>query len=451
MKKSSSLPTQFKQQIQQLLGAEATTYFNSLDEEEVSSIRIHPLHAYSPEIDTAIIPWEEHGRYLSERPVFAHDPAWHGGMYYVQESSSMLTGYICKNLFHSPIVALDLCAAPGGKSTHLLDVLPHESLLVSNEIISKRNQILAENIQRWGNGYNIITKGESHEFASLEQFFDLVVIDAPCSGEGLFRRQAEAIEEWSEENVRICTERQENILNNILHSIKTGGYLCYSTCTYELSENEGQVQKLLDTGLFELIKIDIKDFSGLREGYIPGTVRCWSHLVKGSGFYISLLKKVAHTSESLQIRKKRLWNWKSSRKIPNPLEHFVQITQKYTLYQSGEFLRAFPQKYQYELSSIAENVSITNFGINLGKLNKEIFTPAHALIYSTLLHPDIPKYTSDDKTLALDFLRRKEIPVLKILKNGWAVFQWKNIPLGWIKQNAQRVNNYYPLNWMLRK
>lgn len=450
MKKNISLPPSFVHNIQELLGEEASEYLDSLEKEEVSSIRLHPEHNFQPEIDSQITPWESNGRYLSERPIFALDPAWHGGMYYVQESSSMLTGYVCQKLFQTPIVALDLCAAPGGKSTHLLSILPKESLLVSNEIIPKRNQILVENIQKWGNSYNIVTKGEAHEFAALEQTFDLIVVDAPCSGEGLFRKQPEAISEWSEENVRICTERQEFILNNIHDSLKTGGYLCYSTCTYEVSENEGQIQKLLDTGLYELIKIDIKNFAGLRDGFISGTVRCWPHVVKGSGFFIALLKKIAHSSQEILSKKKRHWNWKSIKSLPLPLQNFVQLPSNHYVFQSGDYFRAFPKKYQYELSAIAEHVAVSNFGVDLGKLNKDVFTPAHALIYSSLLNEKNAIYSTEDKELALDYLRRKDIPIQTHLPNGWAVFQWKNIRLGWIKQNAQRVNNYYPTTWMLR-
>lgn len=452
MKKAPELPQAYKNNIQTLLGEQQSyEYFKSLEQEEVTSVRYHPHRSYRLEQISDNIQWEASGNYLSERPVFALDPAWHAGAYYVQESSSMLTGYVCKQILgETPVKVLDFCAAPGGKTTHLLSILPKESLLVSNEIIPKRNHILVENVERWGNSYNIVTKGEAEDFAALEQFFDIVVVDAPCSGEGLFRRQPEAIHEWSEENVKTCSARQEHILSHIHNCIKTGGYLCYSTCTFEPSENEEQVTKLLQSGLYELIYLTANSLHGVREGHIPGTLRCWPHLVKGSGFFIALLKKIAHSSAEISPKKRKHWNWTTIKKIEPSVLKFVTTDKNHLIYQSGDYLKIFPKKYHYDLSYIAEHIPVTHFGIDAGQLKKGIFTPSQGLVHSDFLQGDVPFYDTEVLHLALDYLRRKDVPINSNVPNGWAVFRWKGLNLGWVKQNQQRVNNYYPAHLMLR-
>lgn len=451
MKKNFILPLDFIKNIQFLLGESSTEYFESLQQEEITSIRYHPKHKERLDKDLETIPWEPNGQYLSNRPNFALDPSWHAGIYYVQESSSMLTGFVCKNLFNSPIKALDLCAAPGGKTTHLQSVLPKDSLLISNELIPKRNQTLVENSQKWGYSHHIITKGSAEDFKSLETYFDLVVVDAPCSGEGLFRKHPEAMEEWSEENVKTCAFRQTKILHDIISSIKIGGYLCYSTCTFQKSENEDQITNLLNTGLFELVEIDAKGLTGVQDGFIKGTLRCWPHLVKGSGFFIALLKKIAHSPTQNSFSKNRHWNWQTIKKIDPAVEKILQIDSSLQLYQSGEYLKIFPKKYHYDLLNIAENIPITHCGIDAGYLRKGLFFPSYHLIYTGLIHPRIPIWNTEDKEIALDYLRKKDIQVNEDFPNGWAIISWNGISLGWFKKAQNRINNYYPTHWMLRK
>jgi len=452
MKKSAALPDSFKEKLTSWLGNDAATFIAALSEEETSSVRLHPWKPLlSPFQGSTIIPWESQGRYLSERPVFALDPAWHAGAYYVQESSSMLTGHVCRQILKDqPARILDLCAAPGGKSTHLLSIMPEGSLLVSNEILPKRNTILTENIQRWGHPACIVTKGDAGDFAALEQFFDLIVVDAPCSGEGLFRKQPEAVQEWSPENVALCARRQKDILRQIHPALKTGGYLCYSTCTFEPPENEQQVQQLLETGLYELIPLSAKELPGVEEGQIKGTLRCWPHRVKGSGFFIALLKKVAHSSDEHSASpQRRHWNWTLIKKTDPAIAPFLQADTHLALSQSGEFLRIFPKHLYYDLGLIAHHVSVTHFGIDAGQLRKGIFTPAHGLTHSRLISENIPRYETDLQT-ALDYLRKKDIPVRNDVPNGWAVVRWNDLDLGWIKQVGNRVNNYLPVSRMLR-
>lgn len=452
MKNEVKLPEAFKKNMLDMLGeTEAELFFNSLEEKEATSVRVNSRDLGKVEIIGEPVPWEQNGYYLDERPNFALDPAWHSGAYYVQESSSMITGDIVKQLFdNKSIIALDISAAPGGKSTHLLDVLPSESLLVSNEIISKRNKILIENIEKWGNSYNIVTQASAQDYLPLENFFDLVVVDAPCSGEGLFRKQKEAISEWSEQNVEICSNRQTDILQHTQSTLKVGGYLCYSTCTFEVSENEQQIQNLIDSGLFELVPIDHSTWEGIQAGLIPGTVRCWPHKTRGSGFFIALLKKVKESPIRENQHKMRRWNWKELRDTHKSPYEFIVLDEKHSLFSSGDYVKIFPTKYKSQLNQIASYAPVTHFGINAGQFKKDLFIPAHGLIHSKFVEPQTPVYKTDDKELALTFLRKQNIPIQPELENGWAVFQWKQHSLGWIKQNKQRVNNYLPNNLILR-
>ena len=214
------------------------------------SVRINTQKTVSkPGLATAV-PWCENGYYLPERPLFAADPAFHAGHYYVQEAGSMVVGSIVKNLLSAlpePAVVLDLCAAPGGKSTHLASVLREGDMLVANEVIGTRTPILAENLCKWGAGNHIVSRADASRFGASGAQFDIVVADLPCSGEGMFRKDPAAIDEWSENNVKLCAERQQRIVTDIWPAIAPGGYLIYSTCTYNTAENEDNVNRLAET------------------------------------------------------------------------------------------------------------------------------------------------------------------------------------------------------------
>ena len=183
------------------------------------------------------VPWSSEGFYLDERLTFTFDPLFHAGCYYVQEASSMFVEQVLRQYVTKPVVMLDLCAAPGGKSTHARSVLPEGSLLVANEVIRNRSQILAENLTKWGHPDVVVTNNDPADFSSLPSFFDVILTDVPCSGEGMFRKDPVAVEEWSPENVAICWQRQRRIIADIWPGLKPGGILIYSTCTYNTKED----------------------------------------------------------------------------------------------------------------------------------------------------------------------------------------------------------------------
>ncbi|NVK85096.1 MAG: RsmB/NOP family class I SAM-dependent RNA methyltransferase, partial [Cytophagia bacterium] len=225
------IPLEFQSQIQQILPTEAEAFFQSLNTDSPTSIRFNPFKNYSGKLEGEAIPWADNGIYLTERPTFTLDPAFHAGGYYVQEASSMVLEQIIKQSvdLKEELLALDLCGAPGGKSSHISSILNENSLLVSNEVIKTRANILSENLTKWGHPNVVITNNDPSRFERLNVQFDLIVVDAPCSGEGLFRREPEAMNEWSPEAVKLCATRQQRILADIWPSLKPGGVLIYST------------------------------------------------------------------------------------------------------------------------------------------------------------------------------------------------------------------------------
>lgn len=238
------LPEKFVEKVRSLIPQEAELFFDAIANEPATTIRLNPLKKTEAFTYAESVPWISHARYLDKRPSFVADPLFHAGAYYVQEASSMFITKIIEHITSknsSKCYVLDLCAAPGGKSTLLLDHLDDSCLLVANEIIKSRVNILEENCIKWGRSNLMVTNNDPKDFTSLTNFFDIIVVDAPCSGEGMFRKDKNAISEWSEENVQLCSHRQQRILADVLPALKPGGFLIYSTCTFNTSENEDNV------------------------------------------------------------------------------------------------------------------------------------------------------------------------------------------------------------------
>lgn len=418
----------------------------------VYSIRYNKYKS-NPDIEDAVM-WEKNATYIAKKDFYL-EPEWHAGNYYVQESSSMFLGYILQqiNINKKDIVVLDLCAAPGGKSTHILDKISENSLLISNELIPKRNAILKENLIRWGNPNIIITQNEAKHFKQLGNFFDLIVIDAPCSGEGLFKKNPEAIQEWSEENVQICAVRQREILNNIIPCVKENGYIIYSTCTFQECENEAQIEYLLNHG-FELVDIDATNFNEISNGKIKNTFRFELEKVKGSGFFIACLKKKEANIEN-QISNSFSFYNKIEKTNFKEKNHWIKQHETYNCFNFKENIYAFHKNFIPILKTIQSNLYITYFGVEIGFFKKDIFIPAHALALSTIINQDI-NHVEVDKKKAINYLKKIDIsienyPDLNNKKSTWSVIQYNKYNLGWIKILQNRINNYLPNHWRILK
>jgi 16S rRNA C967 or C1407 C5-methylase (RsmB/RsmF family) len=278
------LPEPFVNRTLPLLGDEFSAFENALKSASPTSIRVNDKMSYHASDEE--VAWCKNAYYLAERPLFTADPLIHGGIYYVQEASSMFLYQAIKQHFPTARTVLDLCAAPGGKSTLLTQTLPGNSLLVSNEIIRSRAYILAENLIKWGNANVVVTNNEPKDFDTLPNFFDAMVIDAPCSGEGMFRKDAGAIKEWSEYNVKLCAERQREIVSAVWDTLKSDGILVYSTCTYNREENEENVEWICNELGGEILHLDLngnQDITVTDYGY-----RFYPHKTQGEGFFLAL-------------------------------------------------------------------------------------------------------------------------------------------------------------------
>ena len=265
-----NLPASFIDYTRALLGNEEYEKLAAaLQQEPPVSIRINKLRMKEEGLSSLTdssarfsfnkVPWASDGYYLDERLTFTFDPLFHAGCYYVQEASSMFVEQVLRQYVESPVVMLDLCAAPGGKSTHARSVLPEGSLLVANEVIRNRSQVLAENLTKWGHPDVVVTNNDPADFSALPSFFDVILTDVPCSGEGMFRKDPVAVEEWSPENVEICWQRQRRIIADIWPCLKPGGILIYSTCTYNSKEDEENVCWIQQEFGAELLPLEVQD------------------------------------------------------------------------------------------------------------------------------------------------------------------------------------------------
>lgn len=417
--------------------------------EFIYSIRYNKAKV-APKISNQVA-WENAATYINKLD-FILEPEWHAGSYYVQESSSMFLGYILEQISveKQDVIALDLCAAPGGKSTHILDKLNKNSILISNELVPKRNAILKENLIRWGNSNVIVTQNETKYFNSFNQFFDVVVVDAPCSGEGLFKRNPDAMKEWSEENVAMCATRQREILQHIIPAIREDGYLIYSTCTFQQCENEDQISFLLQNG-FELVDIDASTFEEISSGSIKNTFRFELEKVKGSGFFIACLRKIKSSNNySINQTNKIFYNKIETIQFKN-LGEWIENSEQYNTYSFKENLYIINKKFDSILYAIKNNLYITYFGVEIGILKKDIFIPAHALALSTVINKSIDK-VEVDKKIAVNYLKKNEIQLeYNKQKSTWCIIQHVQLNLGWIKILQNRVNNYLPNHWRILK
>lgn len=420
------LPQDFEHLMRQQIGdVEYEALAKALDEEPITSIRLNthkPCSTFSETDDstckptceqpstvggyTTPVPWCQDGFYLKERPQFTLDPLFHAGCYYVQEASSMFLSHLLHTYLPtltdggSPITALDLCAAPGGKSTLIQNALPEGSTLIANEPIRQRAQILRENIIKWGNPNAIVTSNYAPDFQPLGTVFDLIVCDAPCSGEGMFRKDPDSIKEWSLQNVETCWKRQREIVTDIWDTLRDGGLFIYSTCTYNHFEDEDNVQWIAEELGAEILPLCDNPSWGIQGGHF------FPHHTRGEGFFVAVLRK-----------------------------------------QGGNNRRAIDQKKLHKhLHVLLEGVE---HGTAVDK--KGTIEPHHheAMATST----DKGKYPSVELTLdeALDYLRCEALHLPSETPRGYIMVTYLGHPLGFCKNIGNRANNLYPKEWRIRK
>ena len=416
--------------------------------EQVTSIRLNPSKLSIANCQLPIdngVPWSKHGYYLSQRPSFTFDPLFHAGCYYVQEASSMFLEQALKQTvdLSQPLKILDLAAAPGGKSTHIHSLISKDSLLISNEVIRSRSHILKDNIIKWGCDNVIVTNNDPKDFAKLENYFDVIVVDAPCSGSGLFRRDEEAIDEWSLNNVQLCSQRQRRILADVWPALKKNGILIYATCSYSKEEDEDILDWMGEGLSIVNCQLSIDPGWGIAEvqsaagayGY-----RFWPNKVRGEGFFIAGLKKIDGEDETKKRAKRKIELL--DKKEPEVVKNWVKETDhQFVKVQNRVY--AIPQKLFDEANILLNNLYVIYFGSLVGELVREKLIPEHALAMSNLISDDIERIGLN-KDQAIVYLQKKELKDLDLKSKGWKLVSYKNYPLGWINVLSNRINNYYP-------
>ena len=395
------LPEDFIRETRQLMGAERfSRYMEAFDKEAPVSIRLNPQTLGDGSFLFERVPWCKEGYYLEGRPQFTFDPLFHAGCYYVQEAASMFITHVLRQFIHEPVEGLDLCAAPGGKSTAMLSVLPEGSTLVSNEPIPTRAQILLENITKWGAPNCIVTNNYPRDFRKAKAKFDLILCDVPCSGEGMFRKDPATIGEWSLQNVEKCWRLQREIVADAWECLNPGGILIYSTCTFNTKENEENVRWIMEEYDAEPITIPTEPSWGitgsLLEGFDAPVYRFIPGITKSEGLFVCVL------------RKRGEWREESGKRLPKR----EQISQKNKL--------STPLK---ELS-VAEHFSflfpLSSFHINISYFEALKYLRGEALV----LPPDTPR--------------------------GIVTVTYKGFPLGPVKNIGNRANNLYPKPWRIK-
>lgn len=437
----NTIPDSFWNLQKSTKGWEEEKYREVLNTPAPVSIRLNPGKFPRGLTGKSKVLWEDHAFYLPERPVFTIDPWWHAGAYYVQEASSMFSGWLVQQLgLEENAVVLDLCAAPGGKSTHLSSVLPSDALLVSNEVIQQRVSVLNENCTKWGYA-NIITNNDPSHFSRLTGVFDLIVVDAPCSGEGLFRRDPDSVKEWSPENVQLCCERQQRILAQIWPALKEGGYLIYSTCTYNTKEDEENLEWLRKNCEAESVDIQVPSEW---EIYSPekGAFKFFPWKTKGEGFFVTVVRKTSE-EPAVRFRSKGL----NIPKGKHPMQEWLKGS--YSLVDMKERIIAVPTNHQATIELLQQNLKVVRSGIELGSVKgKDLIPSVEAALAVDFNIESFPILDLDYET-SIAYLKR-ELNDLPDTENGWTIVSYQDLPLGFVKKIGNRINNYFPQEWRLR-
>lgn len=473
------LPVDFAENMCRLLGEEE---YNALAEalqgESPVSIRVNPWKWQDEFMTTSAdsVPWAEGSFYLCERPAFTFDPLFHAGCYYVQEASSMFVQRVLKQYVPCACKMLDLCAAPGGKSTLARTVLPEGSLLVSNEIIRNRAQVLAENMVKWGHSDVVVTQNAPADFTPLTNFFDVILADVPCSGEGMFRKDTESVEEWSMANVDICWQRQRSIVADVWDCLKPGGLFIYSTCTYNVWEDEENIRWMVQYLGAEPLQVPIEERWGIqgdltgKGGALPVYRFLPSH-VKGEGFFLAVMRKpLGNSSEDerafsgqsaagiIENNHKRPKKAKDSKgkdaKGTAPsydvCRQWLLNAEDFAWSVSDDTVSAIPVEWSGVVDLLKKHLVVLHAGVSVASLKGKDWVPHHSLAMSLRLQKAAFSHVEVDYETAIAYLRHEAVVLKESVSRGYVLLQYRGMPLGFVKNIGNRANNLYPAEWRIR-
>ena len=449
----------FRKYLEEAIGCDkALVAFSAFGEPAKVSVRLNPFKN-SHDFEGTHVPWNKYGRMLQERPKFTLDPHLHGGAYYVQDSSSMFVGHVFRQQLErvkesagGVVRVLDLCAAPGGKTTDLAaslrEALGDGFILVSNEVMKQRAAILADNVALWGDPNVMVSSDDPRAFASLPGFFDIVVADVPCSGEGMFRKDEEAQKQWSEDNVALCQARQKRIIADMWPCLKPGGMLVYSTCTFNRYENDDNVEWIASELGAEVVVPVEEEVPGVirtRHGYslVPGHV-------DGEGQYSAALVKTSDDFSG-SMPPSRQGRDRGAKKpavvIPETIKSMFKVPVE--LRQKGETVIALPSRIVTEVAVAESALHVLSAGCAVGVLKGKTLVPDADLALSMIYDPGTFPVADVDLQKALAFLHKDAI-LLPECEKGYVLISYEGVPLGFVKNLGNRCNNLHPQGRRIR-
>lgn len=458
------LPRTFVERVLRDLGTtEGEALCRALDGEACVSIRVNPAKAEGlrgeqparvsevlPMLTAAgRVPWCADGFLLAGRPSFTFDSDFHAGAYYVQEAASQFVGCLLQGVPTSGARILDLCAAPGGKTTLYASLVGRGGLVVANEIDRRRASVLADNVRKWGTGNVVVTTCEPHAVCDCEAWFDVVVVDAPCSGEGMFRKDPAARGEWSENNVRQCAARQDDILREAWRALSPGGTLIYSTCTFNRDEDEGSLERMLAWAGDEVAApypVDVDPAWGIAEGEVGPfrTFRFFPHRTVGEGFFAAVARKAPDAPGRQRLPKgRRSMVAPADRASAGELRRWVREPDRMVFGTVAGTGYAWYGEQAEAVKTLSEALPVICSGVALGQLFKGRLKPDPALAFFDGLERGAVPVAGLDDEQALRYLRRQEVAA-GALAEGVNLVTARGRALGFAKRIGARVNNMYP-------
>lgn len=430
------------------------------------SIRLNPLKCagatVTEELHDGTVAWCRDGVYLKRRPNFTFDPLLHAGVYYVQEASSMFIQHVVSEelkMKDGGLMVLDLCAAPGGKSTAVRAALPPGSLLISNEPVRQRANILSENIQKSGHPDVIVTNNYAKDFAAAGIAFDIIICDVPCSGEGMFRKDGGAISEWSAQNVEKCRIRQRGIVSDIMECLRPGGLLIYSTCTFNEKENEENIEWAATELGAEIIEVHTEkewSITGALSGncpvyrFIPGKTR-------GEGLFMAVMRGKAERGkvrkEPEERKGKREWRhpeYTVNAYTGKPVGKWLTDAGNFKIIRDEDRLRAIPLRWEHIYGKVKRSLKVIHAGVTLGRQKGSDIIPDQSLALSTALNREAFPTEEINHTQAISYLRKEAITLSGKTPQGIVLLTYRDIPVGFVKNIGSRTNNLYPQEWKIK-
>ena len=456
------LPEEFTTYTRQLMGDSLYERFaDGLCSPSPVCIRLNPFKSngwhIAPQHAPEPVPWCRQGYYLSHRPNFTFDPLLHAGTYYVQDASSMFIDEILRQQVHHPVMMLDLCAAPGGKSTACLSALPEGSLLFSNEPIALRAQILSENIQKYGHPDVVVTNNYPKDYVRSGLSFDVILTDVPCSGEGMFRKDEGAISEWSVQHVEQCQRLQREIVGSAWECLRPGGLLIYATCTINTRENEDQVVWMVEELGAEPVGIDTDEGWGIIGSLTPScphpVYRFLPGIVRGEGQFMAVMRKPGD-DVSGQARKPKGKSGKEKKVSHLPsnataIKDWLTDGEDYVLTLDDSTLYAIPKSWKSTIDNTSP-LRILHRGIKAAVIKGHDILPQHSLALSRALHAEAFPSVSITHGQAIAYLRKEAVVLPPDTPRGYVLLTYQGSPLGFVKNIGNRANNLYPQEWKVK-